>query len=314
MAAGYSDGFPLIRRGFDELRTGEAPLAGLERFLIFFAQELWDEQGAYDLLRRAERIDRDTGALETLRLGLVSLGHHEILRGRFGAANERAAEVIELSGAIGGNPDAWRLSFVELHAWQGEEATTHANWPSSCSARSWNPSDPVLSSPADGWRSSFSTSRWATTGRRSRLPGRFSKTTRPARGNQILPDMVESAVRCGELETAMLAHERLTERAQIASTPLALGLLARSNALLAADADAEDLYRATLAQLEQTAVVVEIARTQLLFGEWLRRQRRQIDAREQLRGALERFEAMGARAFENHASRTGGGRRTSTQT
>jgi DNA-binding CsgD family transcriptional regulator len=300
MATGYAEGFPLIRHAFDALLNEKAPLEGLKRFLIFFAQELWDEQGAYDLLRRAERTDRETGALETLRLGLVARGHHEILRGRFDAANECQAEVVELTGAIGGMPDAWRLSFVELYAWQGDEGTTREM-------------TDLLLSP---FMESFGSAAVVTCGHMGRVIlnvalGRYGDAFKsawpvfeddpPARGNQILSEVVKSGVRCGELKAATLACERQTERAHIASTPLASGLVARSNALLATGADAEAFYREALAQLEQTAVAVEVARTRLLFGEWLRRQRRQTDAREHLRAARAQFESIGARAFERRA-------------
>jgi hypothetical protein len=132
LAVSYQSALPVLGRAFDAVHSERAPLAGVERSLIFFARELWDAERAYDLLRRSLRGDRDAGRLETLRIGLVGLGHHEMWRGRFGAANECCAEVVELSRVIGGNADAWQLSFAELRAWQGDEAATRVRWPSCC--------------------------------------------------------------------------------------------------------------------------------------------------------------------------------------
>jgi len=84
-------------------------------------------------------------------------------------------------------------------------------------------------------------------------------------------------------------------------TALALGLLARSQALLAGDADAELLYHEAIAQLEQCRARPQLARAYLMYGEWLRRQRRRRHAREQLRVAHDLFETMGAEAFAERA-------------
>ncbi len=101
---------------------------------------------------------------------------------------------------------------------------------------------------------------------------------------------------------AEAALGRLAERALAAArTPLALGLLARSRALLARDADAEALYYQAIGHLNQCRAVPHLARAHLLYGEWLRRQRRRRDARGQLRTAHEMFSSMGAGAFAERA-------------
>lgn len=119
----------------------------------------------------------------------------------------------------------------------------------------------------------------------------------PLVGTQALPDLVEASVRAGQTELAEGALERLTERACASSTPLALGLLARSRALAGAPDDVPDQYDEALRRLSETRSAPQLARTHLLYGEWLRRQRLRGESRDQLHSALQMFEASGLEAF-----------------
>ena len=123
----------------------------------------------------------------------------------------------------------------------------------------------------------------------------------PPHGSQVLPEIVEAAVRSGDAAAAAAALARLSERARASGTPWALGLLARSNALAADDDVAELHYQDAIAHLSRTPVKTDLARAHLVYGEWLRRQKRRIDARRQLNTAYEMFEAMGAAAFAQRA-------------
>jgi DNA-binding CsgD family transcriptional regulator len=120
-------------------------------------------------------------------------------------------------------------------------------------------------------------------------------------GPHLLPDMIEAAVRVGDIAAAEQAVARLIERATASGTQWALGLLARSEALVATDAGAGEYYLAALEQLGSTTMQFEQARTHLLYGEWLRRTKRNIDARAQLRHAHEMFSAMEAQSFIERA-------------
>ena len=109
-----------------------------------------------------------------------------------------------------------------------------------------------------------------------------------------LPELIEAATRAGDREAAATAYDTLSQRALAAGTPWALGVRARCQALLDDSPHAEDAYRESLSQLARSRVTVELARTHLLYGQWLRRAKRRKDARQELRAAQDMFTAMGA--------------------
>jgi DNA-binding CsgD family transcriptional regulator len=119
--------------------------------------------------------------------------------------------------------------------------------------------------------------------------------------NWALVELVEAAARSGMYEMAAGAYRRLAERTAASGTDWALGLDARSSALLSEGEAAELLYRESIARLERTRVRVDLARARLLYGEWLRRLRRRREARDELRTAFAMFEAMGMQAFAAQA-------------
>ena len=123
----------------------------------------------------------------------------------------------------------------------------------------------------------------------------------PLVGTRALPDLIEAAVRAGRQPLAAQALARFDERARATGTPLALGLLARSAALLVAPDQARETYEEALELLRPTGAGPQIARAHLLYGEWLRRQRRRREARDQLRTAHEMFEALRLDAFAERA-------------
>jgi ATP/maltotriose-dependent transcriptional regulator MalT len=118
-----------------------------------------------------------------------------------------------------------------------------------------------------------------------------------------LPELVEAAVRSGKPELATDALERLCQRTQVAGTEWALGIEARCGALLTDDVIAEGAYRKAIERLGRCRAALDLARAHLLYGEWLRRRGRRVDAREQLRTARASFAEMGAEAFAQRATR-----------
>jgi DNA-binding CsgD family transcriptional regulator len=120
--------------------------------------------------------------------------------------------------------------------------------------------------------------------------------------NWGLSELVEPATRTGRTDVAHEALERLASKARASGTDWAAGIEARSRALLSDGHDADGFFRDAIDRLGRTRVRAELARTQLLYGEWLRRANRRLDARAQLRAAHDRFTAMGMAAFAERAS------------
>jgi DNA-binding CsgD family transcriptional regulator len=122
-------------------------------------------------------------------------------------------------------------------------------------------------------------------------------------GALVIPELVEAASRTGNVELLVAARDWMAVRAKATPTPWALGIASRIGALMSDGDVAESLYRESLEHLGHTQVGLEVARGHLIYGEWLRRQNRRIDARGELRVAEEMFSAMGAGGFADRARR-----------
>jgi DNA-binding CsgD family transcriptional regulator len=118
-----------------------------------------------------------------------------------------------------------------------------------------------------------------------------------------LPELAEAAARTADRALLGSALEWLSERTRVISSGWAIGIEARVRALASEGEIAESLYLQSIADLSGTRARLELARTHLLYGEWLRRERRRVDAREHLRTAVEAFTSIGAEAFARRAER-----------
>jgi DNA-binding CsgD family transcriptional regulator len=129
-----------------------------------------------------------------------------------------------------------------------------------------------------------------------------SRQRHPAGGYSLaLAELVEAAARCDETDVALDALEALTARTQPGSNDWVLAVEARSRALVIQDATAGDLYQEAIDRLARTRMRLPLARAHLVYGEWLRRQQRRSDARQQLRIAHDMFDDMGATSFAARA-------------
>jgi DNA-binding CsgD family transcriptional regulator len=304
VATGYTAGVSLLRRAIAKLRAGELSAEeGLRRLRLgcLAAEELWDDQAQHALATRCVQLARDSGAPMILAVALSELSAvAEVSAGRLDAARACIAEGREIPAATANLGMAGTASGAEMFelAWRGREqdARRLAAAAARQSARAdWGSQDiftehglAVLELGLGNYQAAL----------RSALA--VYKADAPPAGTRVLPDLVEAAARSGEIELAHVAVARLADRALAAGTELALGLLARSRALLADD-DAENLYQEAIGHLKQCTAAPQLARAHLVFGEWLRRQRRRRDAREQLRTAHDIFVSIGAEAFAERA-------------
>src|SRR4051812_46799516 len=258
--------------------------------------ELWDDDAFHALSARAVRLARDTGALAVLPVSLVYRSGAHVFAGELDAAEALIQEADEIALATGNA--GFRFAGVLVGAWRGVEAEAM-----------------VLINAgleAGGEGSVAALAGYATAILNNGL-GRYEAAVDGARRGSddgdwgydgaSLPELVEAATRAGKPEVAATALARLEERTRAAGTDWALGVLARSRALLREGGEAEGLYREAIERLERTRIRVELARARLLYGEWLRREGRRVDAREQLRTAHEMLGRMGAEAFAERARR-----------
>ena len=266
-----------------------------------FAMELLDLE-AYTRFTDEHAADqRSRGALVLLRATVQGQAGHEFVDGRFDRAAALFAEAGEISRSIGYSGAVWSLMTDQLlGVWRGDEAASRPEL------------DRLLSFAVSDLRSAF----WEVAARHASAVldislGRYAEAlevawpvfeTAPGLSGRILPDIVEAAHRCGEDDRAAAARDRLGELAEAAGTPWAAGLHARCVALLAGD-DAEPHFQRALSVLGSLPVRTDLARTHLVYGEWLRRQHRRKDARAQLGRAHTAFEEMGAPHFARRAAR-----------
>ena len=261
--------------------------------------ELWDDDAFHELATRAVRLARDTGALALLPVALVYRSGVHLFGGEFVAAESLVQEADAIAAATGNARllYAWLL----VVAWRGveAEATEFIN------AGLENPT-------ARSEGRVVALAGYAAAVLNNGL-GRYEAAMDGAKGasddgdfgysSAALPELIEGATRSGKPEVASVALRRLEERTLASGTDWALGVLARSRALMSEGEDADALYREAIARLERTRIRVELARARLLYGEWLRREGRRVDARDQLRTAHEMFSRFGAEAFAERARR-----------
>ena len=259
----------------------------------------WDVEGWRALNERHVRLIRDAGALAQLPLRLIALAISAAWVGDFAGAASAIAEAESVAAATGSRIAPYAL--LRLRALQGREAETsaliaaaleqaatgqgmvtiHAHWAAA-----------VLYNGLGRYPEGVSVARHAT-----------SNTFEPWVSMWGLPELVEAAVRVGDTELAREALTRLEETTQPSGVDVVHGIEARSRALLTNGDNAGLLYREAIERLGRTQVRPELARAQLLYGEWLRRQGRRVDAREQLRTAYDLFAAIGMEAFAERARR-----------
>jgi DNA-binding CsgD family transcriptional regulator len=261
---------------------------------------VWDYDCCAAVATREVELARESGALEVLAVGVNVLGQAAALGGDFARATLLVAEADAVREATGTRVAPYGA--LVLAAFRGreseaaklidatiEEATAggqgiavqYAHWARSVVMNSLGRYDEALAAAAEA---------------SDDTPELFVATW-------ALSEQIEAACRTGDSERAALALERLGKETEASDAEWALGLEARGRALVG-DGDAvEPMYREAIERLGRTRLRPELARSHLLYGEWLRRENRRVAAREQLRAAHEAFATMGAEAFAERARR-----------
>ncbi|HEY2435674.1 MAG TPA: AAA family ATPase [Solirubrobacteraceae bacterium] len=298
---GHASATPTLRRAAKALLT--IPAEDVLRWGwittgAWFA--LWDEEGLRATAERNLRLVRDAGALSELPVYLSALGEASAWMGDFAGAASLITEAESVAAATGSRFPPFTA--LRLRALQGREAeaseliaavielseamgqghaATTAHWETA-----------VLYNGLARYQEASSAARQAT-----------AKPIEPWVSVRALVELVEAAARGGNPDIASDALKRLAETTQPSGTDFALGVEARCRALVSHGETAERLYREAIERLGRTKLRPELARAHLLYGEWLRREHRRLDARTQLRLAHSMLADIGMEAFAERARR-----------
>jgi DNA-binding CsgD family transcriptional regulator len=296
----YSTSLPPLRRALDEFRDVEGLIERDAHWLWLacrLAQDLWDDELWCVLATGGLRVARETGALSVLPIAATYRAALHVHAGEFAAASSLIAEADAITHATGMAP--LKYASLMMAAWRGNEAEALVLFEA---ART--------EGTARGEGMGLRVLEWATAllyNCCGRYGEAFEAAQRGCEEDDVglfgwsLVELIDSGVRCGDTDAASAALDRLSERTQASGTDWALGIEAGSRALLSDGRGAEPLYREAVERLARTRGVVHLARARLLYGEWLRRESRRVDAREQLRAAHEMFSGIGAEGFAERA-------------
>ncbi len=295
----YESAVPILRRAQAAFSTDESAIEQLRWLWLatIASVQLWDDTGWETLSERHVRLARRTGALSDLPLALTQRVYMHLLAGELTAAASLVDEIEAATDAIGGTLAPYGK--VGLAASRGREVeavdligrtrteVTRRGEGIGVSVVDW--AEAVLYNGLARYEDARSAALRVVD-----LPDLNPSTW-------VMPEVIEAAVRAGTPELAADTHRRLVDMTRVSGTDWALGLAARSEALFVEDQRAEELYVEAVDRLGRTRMAVDLARAHLLYGEWLRRQRRRLDARRQLRTAHDLLSDFGMEAFAERA-------------
>lgn len=299
---GYSAGLPMLRKGLAAIGAGMPADEELRWQWVagILARLVWDDEKWEVLSARHVELARAAGALSELPIALNSRAFMLIFAGDLSGAAALMQEVQPAIEATGGSLAPY--SVLGLHAFAGEatEAAALAD---------------AITTDANrrGEGVGLTIVEWAMAVMYNGVGDHRKAMTSAQRGAQhfgamIVPpwgavELIEAATRTGERDAAVDAFARLVEITSASGTDWAKGVEARCRALLSDNDEAEPFYRESIERLARTRLRADHARSHLLYGEWLRRQRRRVDARAQLRTAHDMLATMGMEAFADRARR-----------
>jgi DNA-binding CsgD family transcriptional regulator len=263
------------------------------------ARDLWDNETWHELANRAVEGARDAGDLGCLPMALAYCAWVHVYAGEFAEASALIDEAHAISEATG-SPLFSTPSLV-LAAWRGHPAPALDLIKTACDDATVRGEGRLL-----GWAGYATAVLYNGLGDYATALLAAQRTVEYDDLGVLgvaLVELIEAGVRSGRQEAAAAAFQRLQERTRASGTEWALGAEACCRALLSDGQAADAFYREAIERLQRSRVVVYLSRAHLLYGEWLRRENRRVDARAQLNDAYEAFRRMGADAFAERALR-----------
>ncbi|SDJ00262.1 regulatory protein, luxR family [Lentzea albidocapillata subsp. violacea] len=288
---GHEAAVPLLQRVFsgdDQVWTRHPALATM------LAGELWDTEVHSSVTGWLMKTGQQAGSPFVLRLGLAQRAVGAVITGEFGKAVSAIAEEEAIADALGMPP--LRYSRLHLAAFRGQEQevlaeTEHslreASRRAGCLIANTHWASAVLHNGLGDYPVALAAAREAV------APGDLYLA------GMALPELIEAAVRCGETAVAAEALEDLVSRTSPCETSWAAGVAAYSHALVTGE---EESFVTALRQLGSSTARPHLARAHLVYGEWLRRAGRRVDARTQLRTAHDLLSSIGMEAFAARAA------------
>ena len=303
LVALFSDGYvaavPILRQAQRAIGNGMSPAEQLQSMwgANISSAHLWDDEAWEQLSERHLLLIRETGAFARLPIALSQRGQMHVFAGELAQAASLYEAFQEATEITGSNPAPY-LGAV-LVAMRGREAEVRGFI------------DTARAEVVErGEGAGLSYLDWAEAVLHNGL-GRYWEARAAALRvvdrpelipvNWALPELIEAAMRTGAPELAANTNRLLTDRTRASGTDWAVGVAARSHALVVDDSHAEDLYAEAIERLGGTRARTDLARAHLLYGEWLRRQRRRVNARKELRTAYDMFTEFGMEAFAERA-------------
>ncbi|MGX7678509.1 helix-turn-helix transcriptional regulator [Jatrophihabitans sp. DSM 45814] len=299
---GYAAAVPVLQRalaGLDGLPAFEEELRWLWLASVA-AISVWDDTRLYRLSDRHVQLTRDSGALIELPLALTQRAYALLRGGDLAGASALVDEAEVVVGATGFALTPYGK--LAVAAYRGNEV------PGSALA-----AVTIDEASMRGEGIGIAVANWASSvlhnGRRNYAKALAAAEQGAAHPSDMGPamwslvELVEAAARTGQLERATAAVDSLAETAGIVGTDWGRGIEARSRALISDAETADLLYREAIERLGRTRMRVDLARAELLYGEWLRRSGSRIGAREHLRAAHNMLSEMGVDGFAERAQR-----------
>jgi DNA-binding CsgD family transcriptional regulator len=297
---GYASGAPLLDRALRAFRSEDGGVEQDARWPGYaraVALDGFDDESSAVLCERSVELARERGALGVLPLALHYLATVRAFEGDLDGAEALVDEADAIVGATGAA--RFGMARFPIAGLRGDESVVSALVEAARPVAFERGEGALLTKLEYAQALLYN----GLSRHQAALPAAAGASAQEGETYSIyaLLELVEAAVRCGETATAAAAIERLTEHARATGTGLGLGIEARSRALLHEGPGADELYREAIERLGGCRFATELARAHLLYGEWLRRRGRRVDAREQLRTAHRLLTDIGMWAFAERA-------------